>query len=72
MVFDCQLYRKMPGFGWLFLKPLHDNDMQFESDRHIGSVSVPVMMLHAEDDLIIPFSLAVKVRWSLTAHWLCR
>ena len=56
-----QLYRKMPGFHWLFLNPLRDNDMLFESDRHIANVSVPVMIMHAEDDLIIPYSLAVKV-----------
>ncbi|KAF0297448.1 Monoacylglycerol lipase ABHD12 [Amphibalanus amphitrite] len=64
----ASLYRKMPGFHWLFLKPLRDNDMMFESDRHIANVTVPVMIMHAEDDLIIPYSLAVKLHRAALRH----
>lgn len=64
----ASLYRKMPGFHWLFLEPLREHDMLFESDRHIANVTVPVMIMHAEDDIIIPYALAVKLHRAALSH----
>ena len=51
----------MPKFEWLFLKPLHENGIDFKSDEHIALIDVPVLILHAMDDLVVPFILGKKV-----------
>jgi abhydrolase domain-containing protein 12 len=43
------------------VQPLYDNELRFESDRHIGKIACPVMILHAEDDNVVPFALGEKV-----------
>ncbi|XP_037083195.1 lysophosphatidylserine lipase ABHD12-like [Pollicipes pollicipes] len=64
----ASIYRKMPGFRWLILDPLIAHDMAFESDRHIANVTVPILIMHAEDDLIIPYELAVKLHRAALHH----
>lgn len=51
----------MPKFEWLFLKPLVDSGIDFRSDDHIANIEAPVLILHAEDDLVVPFALGRKV-----------
>lgn len=55
------LHRKMPGFSWFILDPLQTFDICFESDRHMARVTVPVSILHAEDDIIVPHRLGIKL-----------
>lgn len=43
------------------MQPLYNNELRFESDKHIGKIQCPVMILHAEDDNVVPFSLGEKV-----------
>lgn len=52
----------MPKFEWLFLQPLAASGIDFRSEEHIAHVAAPVLILHAEDDLVVPFSLGKKVR----------
>jgi hypothetical protein len=40
---------------------LNWNDLAFESDRHIANINVAILILHAEDDAVIPIHLAKKV-----------
>lgn len=51
----------MPKFDWLFLKPLASSGIDFRSEEHITHVAAPVLILHAEDDLVVPFTLGKKV-----------
>ncbi|MPC44995.1 Monoacylglycerol lipase ABHD12 [Portunus trituberculatus] len=55
------IFRKMPKFDWLFLKPLASSGIDFRSEEHITHVAAPVLILHAEDDLVVPFTLGKKV-----------
>lgn len=51
----------MPGFEWLFIEPLEANNLAFKSDVHIAHIDVPILILHAQDDSVIPIALARKV-----------
>jgi hypothetical protein len=51
----------MPGFDTIFVKPLHENDIAFRSDLHIAKIDIPIAILHAVDDPVVPFFLGVKV-----------
>jgi abhydrolase domain-containing protein 12 len=56
-----QVFRKMPLFEWLFLEPLEQAGLHFTSDVHLERVNVPVLILHAEDDLVVPFKLGRRL-----------
>lgn len=55
------IFRKMPKFEWLFLNPLAKSGIDFRSDDHIAHVQAPVLILHAEDDLVVPYTLGRKL-----------
>ncbi|XP_050731190.1 lysophosphatidylserine lipase ABHD12-like [Eriocheir sinensis] len=55
------IFRKMPKFDWLFLKPLASSGIDFRTEEHIAHVAAPVLILHAEDDLVVPFTLGKKL-----------
>lgn len=40
---------------------MYSNKLRFESDKHIGEFRQPVMILHAEDDYVVPFELGYKL-----------
>ncbi|XP_058119300.1 lysophosphatidylserine lipase ABHD12 isoform X2 [Anopheles ziemanni] len=56
-----KLYRHLPWFDYLISKPMYANKLRFESDQHIAEFRQPVMILHAEDDLVVPFELGYKL-----------
>jgi hypothetical protein len=47
----------------LFVHPLRKNDIIFQNDGHITKISVPIMILHAKDDNVIPSHLGRRVRF---------
>ncbi|VEN34722.1 unnamed protein product [Callosobruchus maculatus] len=63
-------------FAWLIyfnatiLDPLERNGFRFKTTENILSVDCPIMMMHAEDDNVIPWRLGFKVRlcdfWNLS------
>ncbi|XP_047473114.1 lysophosphatidylserine lipase ABHD12-like [Penaeus chinensis] len=55
------IFRKMPKFEWLFLKPLAASGIDFRSDDHIGNINAPILIMHAEDDLVVPYALGRKL-----------
>ncbi|CAL4058670.1 unnamed protein product [Meganyctiphanes norvegica] len=55
------IFRKMPKFEWLFLTPLSSNGIDFRSDEHIAHINTPILILHAEDDLVVPYMLGHKL-----------
>lgn len=56
-----KLFRKLPWFNYTVADPMYANNLRFESDRHITEFRQPVLILHAEDDLVVPFKLGYKV-----------
>ncbi|XP_034463997.1 lysophosphatidylserine lipase ABHD12-like isoform X1 [Hippoglossus hippoglossus] len=63
-VFDVcvsQVYRYLPGFDWFFLDTITVNNIHFASDENVNHISCPVLILHAEDDSVVPFHLGKKL-----------
>ncbi|XP_058792044.1 lysophosphatidylserine lipase ABHD12 isoform X2 [Phymastichus coffea] len=56
-----QIFQHLPWFHWVIVQPLYDNGLRFESDKHIGKIQCPIMIIHAEDDNVVPFILGEKL-----------
>ncbi|XP_055591602.1 lysophosphatidylserine lipase ABHD12 isoform X2 [Uranotaenia lowii] len=56
-----RLYRHLPWFDYMISKPMYANQLRFESDQHIAEFRQPVLILHAEDDAVVPFDLGYKL-----------
>ncbi|XP_043503490.1 lysophosphatidylserine lipase ABHD12 isoform X1 [Polistes fuscatus] len=57
----AQMFKHLPWFHWLIVEPFYHNGLRFESDKHIENVTCPIVILHAEDDNVIPFYLGEKL-----------
>ncbi|XP_033220042.1 lysophosphatidylserine lipase ABHD12 isoform X2 [Belonocnema kinseyi] len=62
------IFKHLPWFKWVIVQPFYDNHLRFESDKHITKLQCPVMILHAEDDNVVPFSLGVKLYEAALKH----
>lgn len=58
-----QLVTWLPYYDSTFVAPFRSNSEQtFKSDEHLLKVkSLPVLILHAKDDVIVPFIVGVRV-----------
>ncbi|XP_053962955.1 lysophosphatidylserine lipase ABHD12 isoform X2 [Anastrepha ludens] len=54
-------FKDLPWFDLTISRPMYSNSLRFESDRHIAEFRQPVMILHAEDDYVVPFELGYKL-----------
>jgi len=61
------VFRAMPHFDWLFLEPLQRAGVSFASDKHLQKVACPILLLHAEDDLVVPYCLGRRLHDTLLA-----
>jgi len=53
-----QPWRLIPFFSWFFTSPLAENDLAFVNDEKMSVIDdVPLLILHAEDDQVIPVQL---------------
>ncbi|KAL5009155.1 hypothetical protein ScPMuIL_014736 [Solemya velum] len=60
-IYLSQPYKIIPGFDKVFLDTVRKNDIHFASDESVKDVTSPMLMLHAEDDWIVPFALGQKL-----------
>lgn len=56
----ASLYRSLPFFEAVVLDAVEKN-IVFASDKSIAGITVPIIILHAEDDKVIPLSLGMKL-----------
>ncbi|XP_073987588.1 lysophosphatidylserine lipase ABHD12 isoform X2 [Rhodnius prolixus] len=61
----ARIFKFLPWFDYFFIQPMYDNGLRFESDVHLSKVSAPIMILHAEDDIVIPIDLGEKLSDSI-------
>lgn len=61
-----QLFRPLPWFDFCFIYPVYENNLRFESDKNLRNVTAPILILHAEDDHIVPYKLGQKLYDSIT------
>uniref|UniRef100_A0A4X1V6C1 Abhydrolase domain containing 12, lysophospholipase n=3 Tax=Sus scrofa TaxID=9823 RepID=A0A4X1V6C1_PIG len=55
------IYRYFPGFDWFFLDPITSSGIQFANDENVKHISCSLLILHAEDDPVVPFQLGRKL-----------
>jgi len=55
------LWRKMPWFDWFFASTLHKHDVGFMSDAQIVDIDLPILIMHAKDDRVVPYNLGEKL-----------
>ncbi|XP_063216044.1 lysophosphatidylserine lipase ABHD12 isoform X2 [Bacillus rossius redtenbacheri] len=53
----ANLFRHLPWFEYCIVDPIGYNQLLFENDKHLKKVHCRILILHAEDDRIIPFKL---------------
>lgn len=56
-----QIFAWLPWFKVTVLDPLEKNGFVFDTAQHVLKVNSPIMLLHAEDDSIVPYNLGKKV-----------
>ncbi|NWX19492.1 ABD12 lipase, partial [Aegotheles bennettii] len=56
-----KIYHPFPGFEYLLLDSLALNDMFFSSDENVKVLTCPLLILHAEDDAVLPLHLGRKL-----------
>lgn len=56
-----KLFRYLPWFEYTISDSMFKSNLRFESDKNIAKYPQPINILHAEDDLIVPFKLGYKV-----------
>lgn len=56
-----QVFHSLPYFDWAFIDPIKDSGNEFKSDSHIMYITCPVLILHAQDDVVVPVELGRKV-----------
>ncbi|XP_046401191.1 lysophosphatidylserine lipase ABHD12 isoform X3 [Ischnura elegans] len=57
----AQFFTWMPWFSAFFLDPVKQNGLVFETDVHVKSIPIPIIILHAEDDAVVPYKLGRKL-----------
>lgn len=55
------IYRYFPGFDWFFLDPITSSGIKFANDENMKHISCSLLILHAEDDPVVPFHLGRKL-----------
>uniref|UniRef100_A0A8D0L976 Abhydrolase domain containing 12, lysophospholipase n=1 Tax=Sphenodon punctatus TaxID=8508 RepID=A0A8D0L976_SPHPU len=55
------VYRYFPGFDWFFLDPITSSGIKFANDENVKYISCSLLILHAEDDPVVPFHLGKKL-----------
>lgn len=58
---EFRLSRILPWIGIDIGETLNRADMSFDSTFWLTSVEIPILIMHAEDDKVIPFRLASKM-----------
>ncbi|XP_055317006.1 lysophosphatidylserine lipase ABHD12 isoform X2 [Sitodiplosis mosellana] len=61
-----RFFRHLPWFDYTIVDPMFENKLRFESDKHVSTFPQPLMILHAVDDLVVPYKLGHKLYlWAL-------
>ncbi|MPC51368.1 Monoacylglycerol lipase ABHD12 [Portunus trituberculatus] len=56
-----QVFHSLPYFDWAFIDPIRDSGNEFKSDSHIMYIPCPVLILHAQDDVVVPIELGRRL-----------
>ncbi|EDW71427.1 lysophosphatidylserine lipase ABHD12 isoform X1 [Drosophila virilis] len=54
-------FRHLPWYDFTISQPMYSNKLRFESDKHVAEFHQPIMIVHAEDDVVVPFHLGYRL-----------
>ncbi|XP_044230288.1 lysophosphatidylserine lipase ABHD12-like [Thunnus albacares] len=57
----AKMYMFLPGFESLVWNILEMNNIVFANDKNLKTLTSPVLILHAEDDNIVPYHMGLKL-----------
>ncbi|XP_017014500.3 lysophosphatidylserine lipase ABHD12 isoform X1 [Drosophila takahashii] len=57
----AKLFKNLPWFDFTISRPMYSNMLRFESDVHVQEFHQPIMIIHAEDDVVVPFHLGYRL-----------
>ncbi|KAF2896005.1 hypothetical protein ILUMI_10172 [Ignelater luminosus] len=63
-----KMFRHLPWFSYTIIEPMQENNFTFQSDKHITKVDCPILILHAKDDMIVPYYLGEKLYKTAVAN----
>ncbi|XP_034654231.1 lysophosphatidylserine lipase ABHD12 isoform X1 [Drosophila subobscura] len=56
-----RIFKHLPWFDFAISRPMYSNRLRFESDIHVHEFPQPIMIIHAEDDVVVPFHLGYQL-----------
>lgn len=51
----------LPFFEFFIIEPVEENNIVFNTEKNLMDTKFPVLILHAKDDIVIPYTLGEKV-----------
>uniref|UniRef100_A0A4W6FNW9 AB hydrolase-1 domain-containing protein n=1 Tax=Lates calcarifer TaxID=8187 RepID=A0A4W6FNW9_LATCA len=57
-----KMYMFLPGFERLLWKILERNNIVFANDKNLQTLTSPLLILHSEDDDVVPYHMGLKVQ----------
>ncbi|KAJ8977565.1 hypothetical protein NQ317_005414 [Molorchus minor] len=57
----ARLFKYLPWFSYTVVEPMQQNGFTFKTDHFICLVDVPIIILHAQDDHVVPYRLGYKL-----------
>lgn len=57
----ARAFKYLPWFEFTIVNPMFQNQLSFDSDERVAEIKLPIMILHAEDDRVVPFRLGYKL-----------
>ncbi|CAG9839300.1 unnamed protein product [Diabrotica balteata] len=64
----AKIFTFLPWFDYVAIQPMKKNGLTLESDKYICEVDAPIIILHAQDDNVIPIKLALCDRKEMQAR----
>ncbi|XP_023276663.1 protein ABHD12B [Seriola lalandi dorsalis] len=57
----AKMYMFLPGFESLLWHVLERNNIEFANDKNLKTLTGPLLILHAEDDNVVPYHMGLKL-----------
>lgn len=51
----------LPWFEFFIIEPVIENNIIFDTETNLMNTKMPILILHARDDIVIPYELGEKV-----------
>ncbi|XP_003243739.1 monoacylglycerol lipase ABHD12 isoform X1 [Acyrthosiphon pisum] len=56
-----KIHRLLPWFEFFIIEPVEKNNIIFDTETNLMNTKMPILILHARDDIVIPYQLGEKL-----------